>query len=156
LAEIWENWQVELLDDFILGYSPYETQEELSDYIGKSLNAVKIKLGRRKDEIQIIERQLNIEEYKIVLANRFDKNTEEVAEIINSSKSFLLHELDEIDCLECSEYLEEGYKERDITNDEYILVKRLYTIKRRNAFQISQIMNRPIGFIKELIKPYAI
>jgi hypothetical protein len=156
LAEIWESWQVELLDDFILGYTSYETQEELSEEIGKSLNAVKIKLGRRKDEVSIIERQLEIEEYKIVLSNRFDKDTKEVSELIGASKNFLLHELDEIDCLECKEFMEEGFKERDITHDEYNLVRRLYTIKKRNTFQIAHIMNRPIDFIKEMVKPYAI
>lgn len=151
MAETWENWQIELLDDFILGYSPCETQEDLSYEVGKSLNAVKIKLGRRKMEIDTTKRLLTIQEYKIILSNRFDKTSEEVAELISSSKNFLCYEMEELDNLECKEFMEKDYANRLFTPDEAKVIHRLYHIKKRNAFQIAQIMNRPIGFIKEMI-----
>ena len=154
LSEYWEMWQLNLLDEYILGYTSFNSQEELTDEIGKSLNAVKIKLSRRRQTIQQEEeRELTFEEYKLVLSNRFDKKTEEVAKLINSSTLFLLNELDEIDSLECCEYFDEGYTDRITSIDEINVFIKLYR-KGRNAFQISHILNRPIQKITEMINTY--
>jgi hypothetical protein len=154
LSDSWADWQLNLLDDYILGYGSFETQEELANEIGKSLNAVKIKLSRRR---QIIEeesqRELSFEEYTLFLSNRFDKTTKEIAELINSSSIFLLNELDEIDSLECSEFFDSNYKDRVPSLDELKIFIRLYE-KGRNAFQIAQILNRPIERVQEMILDY--
>ena len=109
----------------ILGYTSFNSQEELSDEIGKSLNAVKVKLSRRRQSVQENERELTFDEYKIFLANRFDKTTEEIAIILNSSTLFLLKELDEIDSLEACEFFEEEYTERIPSLDEINIFIRL-------------------------------
>jgi len=154
LSETWELWQLDLLDDYILGYSTFSSQEEMAEEIGKSLNAVKIRLSRRKDEIEINKRKLTIEEYKLFLSNRFDKTTVEIASLINASPGYLLHELDEIDCLESCEYLLENFEIREFTEDELKIFLHLYRKRKRNKFQISHILNRPIYFIEELISKY--
>lgn len=153
MSEYWENWQTSLLDNYILGYAIFKNQDELAEAIGKSLNAVKVKLSRRRQEIEEEQRELTIEEYKLFLSNRFDKTTEEIASIINASSSFLLEELDAIDCLECFEYFDEGYIERIPSLDELNIFIRLYK-KGRNAFQIAHILNRPIERIQEMITTY--
>lgn len=153
MSEYWADWQQNLLDDYILGYASFNSQEELASEIGKSLNAVKIKLSRRRQDIQESERELTFDEYKLFLSNRFDKTSEEVALIINSSTLFLLNEIDEIDSLECFEFFEEGYKDRVPSLDEINTFIRLYQ-KGRNAFQIAHILNRPIEKIQELILSY--
>jgi hypothetical protein len=153
LSEFWDGWQLNLLDDYILGYAPFDTQEELADEIGKTLNAVKIKLSRRRMQIEEEKRQLTIEEYKLILSNRFDKTTEEVASILNTSRAFLLNEMDELDSLECKEFFEENYKSRIASVDEMRIFIRLYK-KKRNSFQIAHILNRPIEKIQEMINNY--
>lgn len=154
MSDSWADWQLNLLDDYILGYGSFETQEELAIEIGKSLNAVKIKLSRRRQTIEEeSQRELSFDEYKLFLSNRFDKTTKQVAEIINSSTIFLLNELDEIDCLECSEFFDDGYKDRVPSLDELNVFVNLYK-KGRNAFQIAHILNRPIEKITEMIENY--
>ena len=154
LSEYWESWQLNLLDEYILGYTSCNSQEELAKEIGKSLNAVKIKLSRRRQSIQEEERELTFDEYKLFLSNRFDKTTEEIASYINSSTLFLLNELDEIDSLEACEWFDEAYKDRVPSLDELNIFVRLYD-KGRNAFQIAHILNRPIEKIQEMILNYA-
>lgn len=154
LSEYWENWQISLLDDYILGYTSFNSQEDLADEIGKSLNAVKVKLSRRRQNIQDSERELTFDEYKLFLSNRFDKTTEQIAALINSSTLFLLNELDEIDSLESCELFDEGYKDRIPSLDEINTFIRLYE-KGRNAFQIAHILNRPITKIQEMVETYA-
>lgn len=153
MSEYWEDWQTSLLDDYILGYTSFNSQEELALEIGKSLNAVKVKLSRRRQDVQENERELTFEEYKLFLSNRFDKTTKEIAGLINASYLFLLNELDEIDALEAYEHFEEGYKERISSIDEMNVFIRLYR-KGRNAFQIAHILNRPIERITEMIESY--
>ena len=154
MSEYWENWQENLLDEYILGYTSFNSQEELADEIGKSLNAVKVKLSRRRKSLQDEqERELTFEEYKLFLSNRFDKTTEQVASLINASTIFLQNELDEIDNLECCEFFEEEYKDRVPSLDEINIFIRLYK-KGRNAFQIAHILNRPIDKIQEMILSY--
>lgn len=151
---MWEDWQLKILDDYILNYVFFENQEDLADKIGKPLNAVKIKLYRRRKELEEVEkRELSINEYKLFLSNRFDKTTEDIAKILNVSRNFLLNELDEIDCLECSEYLLENFKNRDIIYDEIIVLCNLIK-KGNNKFQIAHILNRPINIIQELMETY--
>lgn len=149
----WSSWQEELLDDYILGYTMFETQEELAEKIGKSLNAVKIKLSRRKLQIEEESRELTFDEYKLFLSNRFDKTTREIAEIIGVTEKYLLEELDEIDSLEACEFLEENFRDRVATFDEINLFIRLYN-EEKNSFQIAHILNRPIERIKEMINNY--
>lgn len=150
----WSNEQLSLLDDFLMGFTNIETQSELSEILGKPLNAVKIRISRRKKELGGIKkeemRKLTIEEYLIVLSNRFDKTTEEIALIIGVTSLYLEEELDEIDCIECFEYLEEDFNRRELTIDEVITFRRLMK-KNRSAFQISHILNRPIEFIRGLM-----
>lgn len=146
----WEKWQLELLDEFILGYTDFETQQEFSDYIGKNINSVKIKISRRRKELKYEKRKLTIEEYLIILSNRFDKNTDEVAKLLNVSTNFLLEELDELDSLECKEYLEKDFRNRIATIDEINLLYKLYK-KGKNKFQLAHIFNREISFIENLI-----
>jgi len=153
VSDYWEGWQLSLLDNYILGYASFNSQEELADEIGKSLNAVKIKLSRRRSDIQENERELTFEEYKLFLSNRFDKTAEEIASIINSSTLFLLNEIDEIDSLETYENFEEGYQDRIASLDEINTFIKLYK-KGRNAFQISHILNRPIVKVQEMILNY--
>lgn len=153
MSEFWEDWQLNLLDDYILGYATFDTQEELATEIGKSLNAIKVKLSRRRQQIEEESRQLTIEEYKLFLSNRFDKSTEDIAALLNTSRAFLLNELDELDCLECFECLEEDYLERTPTIDEMKVFIRLYK-KGRNSFQIAHVLNRPIEKVKEMINNY--
>lgn len=153
MQDTWESWQLNILDNYILGYASFNSQEELADEIGKSLNAVKVKLSRRRSEIQEGQRELTFEEYKLFLSNRFDKTTKEIADLIESSELFLLNELDEIDCLESCEHFDEGYKERIPTLDEINIFIRLHN-KGRNAFQIAHILNRPIERIQEMITNY--
>lgn len=150
----WLDWQLNFLDDFILGYSTIATQQELADTIGKSLNAVKIKISRRKSDLSIKElRKLTPDEYVKIIANRFDKTTAEVAEMIGVTESYLLEEMDELDALECKEWLCEDFISRPLTFDEVKIFLRLYN-KERNKFAISHILNRPITFIEEMIKVY--
>lgn len=153
LSEYWADWQLSLLDDYILGYTTFNSQEDLADEIGKSLNAVKVKLSRRRQNIQDNERELTFDEYKLFLSNRFDKTTEEIANILNSTTLFLLKELDEIDSLECCEFFEEEYTNRIPSLDELNIFIRLYN-KGRNSFQISHILNRPITKVQEMIQTY--
>lgn len=153
MSEFWEDWQLNLLDDYILGYATFETQEELAHDIGKSLNSIKVKLSRRRKQIEEESRQLTIEEYKIFLSNRFDKTIEEIASLLNTSRAFLLNEIDEIDCLECFDSFEEGYKDRIPSVDEMRVFIRLYK-KGRNSFQMAHILNRPIDKITEMIANY--
>lgn len=153
MSDYWEIWQLNLLDNYILGYTTFKNQEKLAEEIGKSLNAVKVKLSRRRQEIEEEQRELTIEEYKLFLSNRFDKTTEEIASLINASTHFLLEELDEIDSLESHEFFEEGYKERLLTLDELNIFIKLYK-KKRNAFQMAHILNRPIEKIQEMITTY--
>lgn len=155
LAEIgWDKWQSELLDNYILGYEVFESQEELAEAIGKSFNAVKVKLSRRRNELEAEEsRELTFEEYKFFLSNRFDKTSDYIANYLNMSKVFLLNELDEIDCLETFESFEEGYKDRIMSLDEIKVLTNLVS-KGRNAFQIAHVLNRPIDKIKEVITQY--
>jgi hypothetical protein len=155
MSEYWESWQLNLLDEYILGYSAFNSQWELAEELGKSLNAVKIKLSRRRQSIQEEERELTFDEYKMFLSNRFDKTTEQIASLINSSTFFLMNELDEIDSLECCEYFEEGYKDRVPSIDEINTFIRLYK-KGRNAFQIAHILNRPIEKVQEMIISYEV
>lgn len=150
----WNKNDLNLLDDFILGYTNIETQQELADILDKPLNAIKIRISRRKKEEDFLEKKskmLNMEEYKIVLSNRFDKTTKEIAEILNVTENFLFSELDEIDCLECSEYLEDDFHSRIMTLEEILLLIKFYK-KGKNIFQIAHILNRPIHFIEEKIK----
>lgn len=150
----WDDWQLDVLDDYILGYSEFETQEELANYIGKSLNALKVRLSRRRKEIEFErERELTREEYIMFLSNRFKYMTEELAILINIPYKFLLYKLDEIDNLECKEFLQENFENREFTNDEYEVFIKLLN-KGRNAFQISQILNRNIKLIERLIREY--
>lgn len=153
MSEFWEDWQLNLLDDYILGYATFETQEELANEIGKSLNSIKVKLSRRRKQIEEESRQLTIEEYKIFLSNRFDKTIEEIAALLNTSRAFLLNEIDEIDCLECFDSFEEGYRDRTSSVDEMRVFIRLYK-KGRNSFQMAHILNRPIEKIQEMITNY--
>jgi hypothetical protein len=153
MSEYWEEWQLNLLDDYILGYAAFNSQEELANEIGKSLNATKVKLSRRRNEVQESERELTFDEYKLFLSNRFDKTTKEIAELINSSELFLLNELDEIDSLESCEHFDEGYLERIPCLDEINIFIRLYR-KGLNSFQIAHILNRHINKIQEMIKNY--
>jgi hypothetical protein len=154
LSEYWESWQTNLLDEYILGYTSFNSQEELAKDIGKSLNAVKVKLSRRRQVIQEEqERELTFEEYQLFLSNRFDKTTEEIASLINASTLFLQNELDEIDNLESCEHFEEDYKNRVASLDEIKIFIRLYN-KGRNAFQIAHILNRPIEKVQEMIISY--
>lgn len=154
MSDYWESWQKSILDDYILGYTPFNSQEELANEIGKPLNAVKIKLSRRRKQVEEEqERELTFDEYKLFLSNRFDKTTEEIATLINSSTLFLLNELDEIDCLEACEHFEENYIERIVTLDEINVFIRLHK-KHFNSFQIAHILNRPIEKIAEMIATY--
>lgn len=153
MSEYWADWQLNLLDDYILGYTSFNSQEDLSDEIGKSLNAVKVKLSRRRQGIQENERELTFEEYKLFLSNRFDKTTEDIAILLETSTLFLLKELDEIDSLECCEFFEEEYINRIPSLDEINVFIRLYK-KGRNAFQIAHILNRPITKIQEMVLSY--
>lgn len=150
----WEDWQLNTLDDYILGYTIFETQQQLANYLDKNLNSVKIKLSRRKKEIEENKRELTNDEYLIILANRFSKDTNEVAEMLNLSSGFLLEELDGLDCLECKEYLQEGFHKRPILNEEYEIFVKLYSVKKLNKINIAHILNRSAAFIEELIKDY--
>lgn len=151
----WTDYQLELLDDYIMGYSTFENQEALAEAIGKSLNAVKVKLSRRKLDVKQAEiREITPQEYILFLSNRFDKETTEIAKIIGIRTEHLLEELDELDCLECAESLEKGYEKRPLTADEVNTFLRLYNNKKRNAFQIAHILNRPIQYIREMIEVY--
>lgn len=150
----WEEWQLQLLDDYILGYAHFDTQQELSRKLGKNLNSVKIKLTRRKKEISEEKRILSMDEYVSVLANRFSKNTEELAIMMKLSPDFLLEQMDELDCLECKEFLMDGYQTREMTNDEYELFVKMYKIKGFSSIKISHILNRPINSIQEMIAEY--
>lgn len=150
----WSEWQELLLENYCLGYTEHENLEELSNEIGKSLNAVKIKLSRYRERIEEYEsRDFTFEEYKIFLANRFDKSTKEVASLIGVSEHYLLQEIEELDGLECQEFLEEDFQHRPITEDEYLIFSRLYE-KKRNPFQICQILNRDKNIILEMINKY--
>lgn len=151
----WDIWQLEILDNYILGYEMFNSQEELADAIGKSFNSVKVKLSRRRSEIEIDKgcRELTFEEYKFFLSNRFDKTADYIAKHLKMSTDFLLNELDEIDCLETFESFEEDYKDRIMTLDEIKVLTNLLS-KGRNSFQIAHILNRPIDRIKEIIKEY--
>lgn len=151
----WLDWQLEILDNYILNYEFFDSQKELAEAIGKPLNAVKIRLSRRRKQIKNEEkRMLDINEYKLILSNRFSKTTMEVAELLDVSEEYLLNELDEIDCLECKEYLLEDYKERIASIDEINVFIRLLE-QGRNIFQIAHILNRPINKIEEMVKDYA-
>lgn len=153
MSQGWEEWQNQLLDEYLLGYTAFETQEQLADEIGKSLNAVKIKLSRRRLQIEEESRELTFEEYKLFLSNRFDKTTKEIADIIGVTESYLLEELDEIDCLEAMEFMEKDYQNRIITLDEIMIFIRLYN-EGKNSFQIAQILNRSIERIQEMIEKH--
>lgn len=150
MAEIgWSQGQLDLLDDYILGYVQYESQDDLAYDLDKSLNAVKIKMTRRKKELESIpKRQLELNEYQFALSNRFDKTSEEIASLMGLSHNFLKHELDEIDSLECCEEIMDV--NRIMTLDEIIIVDRLHK-KGFNDFHIAHIMNRPIAKIKEVL-----
>lgn len=155
----WDESQLALLDDFIFGYTNFETQKELAEYLGKSENAVKIRLSRRRkelerDDIKIEVRKLTVEEYIFILSNRFFKDSRQISELLNLSHSYLLEQLDELDCFECKEYLLENYKTRPISNDEYEIFIKLYKIKQRDKIYIAHTLNRPIGFIEEMIREY--
>lgn len=151
----WSNEELCLLDKFLTGHTEIKTQSEFADLIGKSLNSVKIRISRRKKELGGIKketmRKLTIEEYLVFLSNRFDKTTEAISLLIGVTPDYLEEELDEIDCLECVEYLEEGYKTRIMTVDEVKVFYRLIK-KGKRDFEISHIMNRPIEFIRGLMK----
>jgi hypothetical protein len=95
-------------------------------------------------------RKLTIEEYLIVLSNRFDKTTEKIAYIIGVTSSYLEEELDEIDCLECSENLMEDFHTREMTADEIKVFSKLIK-KGKGSFQIAHILNRPIDFVEGLM-----
>lgn len=153
MSEYWDDWQLSLLDDYILGYALFDSQEDLADKIGKSLNAIKVKLSRRRIQIEEERRELTLDEYRLILSNRFDKTTKDVAELIGASENFLLNELDEIDSLECFEFFEEEYKDRILSVDEMTVFIRLFK-KGRNEFQIAHILNRPIERIQEMIGVY--
>lgn len=150
----WEKWQLQLLDDYISGYAHFTTQQELAKKLGKNINSVKIKLTRRKKEIVEQTRYLSDEEYVVVLANRFTRESKELAEMMKISPDFLLEQLDELDCLECKEFLMIGFQTREMTNDEYELFIKLHKIKGRSAIEIAHILNRPINSVQELIKEY--
>lgn len=149
----WKEDDLKLLDDYLLGYTEIETQDELAEKLNKPLNAVKIRISRRRKEKDFLNkklRMLSIEEYKIVLSNRFDKTTREIAELLGITENFLLNELDEIDCLECFEYLEENFQFRIMSLDEIKIFIKLYK-KGKNKFQIAHILNRPINFVEQKI-----
>lgn len=153
IISFWDDWQEQLLDEYILGYTQFKTQSDLAEAIGKSLNAVKVKLSRRKNQISEETRELTFEEYKLFLSNRFDKTTEEIAKIIGVTEQYLLEELDEIDSLECSEFLEDNFVDRILTIDEISIFLHLYR-EKKNSFQIAHILNRPLEMIEERIKLY--
>jgi hypothetical protein len=149
--ERWEDWQLEVLDNYLKGIENFENQQELADYIGKELNAVKIKLSRKKKELEgDIRRKITKNEYIIILSNRFSKNTKEISEIIKLPESYIIDELDELDSLECMEFLLINFVNRDLTKDEYDIFKRLYK-RGYHKNRISHILNRNINFIEELI-----
>lgn len=150
----WEDWQLEILDDYILGYSNFETQKELAESLGKNLNSVKIRLSRRKREIDKNMRSLSKDEYLTILSNRFSRSTEDMAKILNLSTNFILDKMDELDCLECKEFLLEGFENRPITNDEYELFIKLHKIKKMSKIQVAHILNRNIKTIKEMALEY--
>jgi DNA-binding MarR family transcriptional regulator len=150
---IWEDWQLETLDNYILGFTNFNTQQHLANYLDKSLNAVKIRLTRRRKELEDQKRQLSKQEYIAFLANRFSMSSKEIAEKLNISHSYLLDELDELDCLECKESLMKGFEDRPISNDEFEIFVRLNK-KGKSKQYIAHFLNRRISFIEELIKDY--
>jgi hypothetical protein len=150
----WSVEQLELLDNYLKGYTEIKNQDELSKLLGKSLNSVKIRISRRKVELGGIKdeemRKLTIEEYLIFLSNRFDKTTEKIASIIGVTESYLEEELDEIDCLETVEHMLEDFQDREMTYDETKVFSKLIK-KGKGSFQIAHILNRPIDFIEGLM-----
>lgn len=150
----WESWQLQALDDYILGYRHFDTQQVLANFLDKTLNSVKIKLTRRKKEISEEKRTLTPEEYITILSNRFSKSTDEIAAMLSVSPGFLLDQLDELDCLECKEYLIENYASRSVTNDEYELFIKLHSVKNMLKEQIAHILNRSSKVIQEMINEY--
>lgn len=150
---VWEDWQKDTIDNYILGFTQFNTQQDLAHYLGKNLNAVKIKLTRRRKELMEEKRTLTQPEYIIFLANRFSLSTEEMADKLNLSNAYLLDELDEIDCLECKDLLMKDFEDRPSTNDEYEIFVKMHK-KKRSPQYMSHILNRRITFIQELIKDY--
>lgn len=148
----WEQWQLDLLDRYIMGYVHYESQEEFAEEIGKPLNAVKIKLTRRRNELgNIPQQQLSFNQYQIFLSNRFDKTTSEIAEILGVATEFLSEEIDDIDALEAKEDLEEGFADRIMSLEEILLLSKLHS-KGYKEFQIAHILNRPVEKIMEALE----
>jgi hypothetical protein len=150
---VWESWQLDILDSYILGFTNFDNQQQLSDYLEKPINAVKVKLSRRRKELEEKKRQLNNTEYLTFLSNRFSLDSKEMADKLNVSHNYLLDELDELDCLECKESLMNGFEDRIITNDEFELFVKLLTKKRSKQY-IAHFLNRRVSFIEELIKEY--
>lgn len=150
---IWEDWQNKTIDSYLLGFTLFETQQDLSKYLGKNINSVKIKLTRRRKELEEEKRKLNSNEYITFLANRFSMSTKDIAAKLHVTEDYLLDELDELDCLECKEYLVNGFQDREMTNDEYELFLKMYKNKKTNQY-IAHFLNRKVTFIQELIKEY--
>lgn len=156
----WDHWQIETLDDYIRGYSTFNSQQELADYVGKNLNTLKVKLTRRRQELKDMEneesakRTFTLEEYITILSNRFTMTTSQLADKLGYSTVMLLDELDEYDNLECKEFLLDGFETRETCNDEYEIFVKLYSTKKMDEIQIAHILNRQIGFVREMIYEY--
>lgn len=152
----WNESEIDILDNYITGYTSLESLKELSEYLNKSESSVRLKISRRRREIgDILEkRKLSQSEYIYFLSNRFYKNIYQISDDLEIPSNFLLEELDSLDCLEAKESLMENYKKRPVSNDEYEIFLKLYVRKKKNKNYISHILNRPISKIEELIKEY--